>query len=234
MQGQESIKHKSLETHLVTSGLWVFQTSYTLAQARRPDQGWTFLVLCCWSFSLFVTFFPFAFKASKINHSLGVCTHQHPMANRHHTLKYMVFFFCFVLFAFTFLNAKNMWYLQDWKNPGKINQSDENDYETFTNTWWQLDESYMMQEHTWSWTPVAATIQSESVECFGWLTTAVLYVHEHTDGLQHISVHRIIISIQTLICRTIFDALLNYLSLVVYFPLIHVHAHPFVAAIKKI
>lgn len=119
MQGQESIKHKSLETHLVTSGLWVFQTSYTLAQARRPDQGWTFLVLCCWSFSLFVTFFPFAFKASKINHSLGVCTHQHPMANRHHTLKYMVFFFCFVLFALTFLNAKNMWYLQDWKKSRK-------------------------------------------------------------------------------------------------------------------
>lgn len=53
----------------------------------------------------------------------------------------------------------------------------------------------MMQEHTCSWTPVAATIQGESVERFGWLTIAV-YVHEHTDGLQHISVRRIIISIR--------------------------------------
>lgn len=59
-------------------------------------------------------------------------------------------------------------------------------------------------------------------------------MHEHTDGLQYIRVHRIVISIPTVICQTIFNALLNYLSLVVYFLLIYDRAHPFVAAIKKI
>lgn len=49
-------------------------------------------------------FFPFTFKASRINPSLGVCTHQHPTANCHRTLKHMVFsFFCTFCIS---LNAK--------------------------------------------------------------------------------------------------------------------------------